>query len=67
MAKSRNIGFGVFKNQPKPDGTTHEYFNRGSQDGAQHGHRVTVNHGTPDEGTIYVRDNEGVEYDVGKK
>jgi hypothetical protein len=62
--KNRNEGATVFRTQTKPDGTTHEYFNRGRNDGAQHGHRVTINHGTPDEKTIYVRDNDGTEYNV---
>ena len=64
---SRNKGASVFKTQTKPDGTTHEYFNRGKVDGSQHGHRVTINFGTPEEETIYVRDNDGVEYDVRKR
>lgn len=65
--KTRNEGASVFKTQTKADGTTHEYFNRGRVDGPQHGHRVTINHGTPKEQTIYVRDNDGVEYDVRPK
>jgi hypothetical protein len=64
MSKSKNKGATVFKTQTKPDGTTHEYFNRGKEDGAGHGHRVTINFGTAEEKTIYVRDNDGVEYDV---
>jgi hypothetical protein len=64
---TRNKGASVFRTQTKPDGTTHEYFNRGSIDRARHGHRVTINFGTPEEETIYVRDNDGVEYDVRKK
>jgi hypothetical protein len=64
---TRNRGASVFKTKTKPDGTTHEYFNRGSIDGARHGHRVTINFGTPEEETIYVRDNDGVEYDVREK
>jgi len=64
---NKNKGASVFKTKTKADGTTHEYFNRGSKDGARHGHRVTRNYGTPKEETIYVRDNEGTEYDVSKK
>ena len=67
MAENRNEGATVFKTQTKPDSTTHEYFNRGAKDGARHGHRVTRNFGTPREETVYVRDNDGIEYDVGKK
>jgi hypothetical protein len=63
---SRNKGASVFKTQTKPDDTTHEHFNRGGIDGAQHGHRVTRNFGTAEEETIYVRDNDGIEYDVGR-
>lgn len=56
---SKNDGASVFKTQNKPDGTTHEYFNR-SGDGADHGHRVTES----DTGkTVYVRDNEGTTYE----
>lgn len=60
---TKNHGATVFKTQNKPDGTTHEYFNRGSQDGGNHGHRVT-NTATGD--AIYVRDNDGTTYDVKK-
>jgi hypothetical protein len=67
MKENENEGATVFKTQTKADGTTHEYFNCGARDGARHGHRVTRNFGTPYEETIYVRDNEGTEYDVGKK
>ena len=61
---SKNEGASVFKTQEKADGTTHEYFNRGSEDGGDHGHRVTD---TESGDAKYVRDNDGTTYDVSKK
>lgn len=60
MGENKNEGASVFKEKTGDDGNKDEYFNRGSEDGADHGHRVTDSEGKEE----YVRDNEGTEYDV---
>ena len=59
MSGTKNKGAEVFETKDKPDGPTHELFNRGSGDGGNHGHRVTD---TDTGDTKYVRDNDGDVY-----
>lgn len=50
----------AYKAQRKPDGSTHHGFNSGPIDGAWHGHVIEEADGT----YRYVRDADGMEYDV---
>lgn len=49
----------AFKDEERDDGKREVTFNRGSEDGGDHGHVVTSNDG---ETTHYARDVEGNEY-----
>ena len=62
MSDSKNQGataWGEKTERSDGSGKSDEYFNRGSEDGGNHGHRVT----NSDDTTEYVRDNEGTEYE----
>lgn len=62
MSEDKNQGATSWappKERSDGSGKSDEYFNRGSEDGANHGHRVT----NSDDSTEYVRDNNGTEYE----
>jgi hypothetical protein len=58
MSKERSTAF-ESKDRDDDSGKTDTYFNRGSEDGPNHGHVVTSNDG---ETTHYARDEDGNEY-----